>query len=487
MIPMPYQCLAELLERLEELDELVRIEARVDAEQEVAEVTRRAAQRGRPALLFGDVEGTRHPVLTNLLGTERRICLSLGASSLQEVCQRIADAATPPEPEGWFERIKSSAGRGVLRKLPPKQVKSGACQQVVRLGEDVNLNELPGLRAGTDESGPTITAGQVILADAETGRQHAGRYDLRLLDRNRLAICWHPHEAPTGLLAGYRLRKAKMPVAAVLGGHPATLLASMAPLPPDADALALAGLLRDKPIELVPARSVPLAVPTDAEMVLEGFIDPEEPLVDAGLLALPNGMLAPGPPSPVIHVSAWTHRSNPIYPAMIRGNPPNEDATIARAIQQMVLPLVRLAVPELVAYDFPAFGAARHCAVVAIRKQYAGQARRVASALWGLRQMMFVKFLVVVDEEVPVGDVAAVGAAVALHADPARDAFFQQGPPDPWDAASAPDQLGRRMAIDATRKLRGESAAGALRPVACSPEVRRSVEDRWPEYGLGSG
>jgi len=487
MYAMPYQCLAELLEKLEELGELVRVEARVDPEREVAEVTRRIAQRNGPALLFGDVEGARHPVLTNLLGSERRICLALGVSSLQEVCQRVADAASPPEPEGWFDKIKSSASRGALRKLPPKQVKTGACQQVVRLGEDVGLAELPALRACADEPGLTITAGQIILADAETGHQHAGRYDLRVLDRNRLAVCWYPHEDPVRLLAGYRLRKAKMPVAAVLGGHPAALLASMAPLPPDADAYALAGLLRDKPIELVPGRSVPLAVPTDAEMVLEGFIDPEEPPVEFGLVAVANGLLVPGPPSPVMHVTAWTHRSNPIYPALVRGKPPNEEVAIARAIQQIVLPLVRLAVPELVAYDFPVFGAARHWAVVSIRKQYSGQARSVASGLWGLRQMMFVKFLVIVDEEVPVADAAAVGAAVALHADPDRDVLVQKGPPDPWDPASAPDQLGRRMAVDATRKLRGESAAEAVRPIQPSPEIRRLVEDRWSEYGLGGG
>lgn len=484
---MPSQCLAELLEELEELGELVRVEARVDSEQEVAEVTRRAAQRNGPALLFGDVRGARHPVLANLLGTERRVCLALGAPSLQDVRQRVADAASPPEPEAWFDKIMSSASRGALRKLPPKQVKSGACQQVVRLGEDVNLAELPALRACADEPGPTITAAQVVLADAETGHQHAGRYDLRVLDRNRLAVCWHAHEDPVGLLAGYRLRKAKMPVAAVLGGHPCVLVASMAPLPPDADAFALAGLLRHRPVELVPGRSVPLGIPTDAEMVLEGFIDPEEPRVDVGLMAVPNGVLVPGPASPVIHVTAWTHRSNPIYPAMVRGGPPNEEVAIARAIQQIVLPLVRLAVPELVAYDFPVFGAARHWAVASIRKRYPGQARRAASALWGLRQMMFVKFLVIVDEEVPVADAAAVGAAVALHADPGRDVFFQQGPPDPWDPAGAPGQLGRRMAIDATRKLHGESAAEPVRGIQPSPEVRRLVEDRWSEYGLGGG
>jgi 4-hydroxy-3-polyprenylbenzoate decarboxylase len=484
---MPYQCLAELLEKLDELGELVRLEATVDADLEAAEVTRRFAKRGGPAVLFGAPRGFNQPILTNLLGTERRVCHALGVASVQELAQRMADAVSPPEPEGWFEKIKSSASRGALRKLPPKHVKSGPCQQVVRLGADVDLGELPVLRACPEEAGPTITAGQVILADAETGHQHAGRYDLRVVDRNRLAVCWYAHEDPVGLLAGYRLRKSKMPVAVALGGDPATLLAAMAPLGADADALALAGLLRDKPIELVAGRSIPVAVPTDAEMVLEGFIDPEEPPVDVGLLALPNGALVPGPAAPVIHVTAWTHRSNPVYPALVRGEPPNEEVVVARALQQVMLPLVRLAVPELVAYDFPVFGAARHWAFVSIRKQYAGQARRVASALWGLRQLMFVKFLVIVDEEVPVADAAAVWSAVAVHADPGRDVLVQQGPPDPWDPSGSAEQLGRRMAIDATRKLRGESLGEALRPIQSSPEVRRLVEDRWREYESGEG
>jgi 4-hydroxy-3-polyprenylbenzoate decarboxylase len=394
----------------------------------------------------------------------------LEVPSLHEVAQRVADLVQPSEPEGWFEKVKSSAGQTALRRLPPKHVKTGACQQVVRLGSDVDLGEIPVFRADPHESGPTITAGQLVLADAETGHQHVGRYDLRVLDRSRLAACWYPHEEPALLWAGYRERNARMPVAVVLGGDPAGLLAAMAPLPPEADALALAGLLRQRPIELVPCRTIDLEVPTDAEIVLEGYIDPQEPPADVGLVLGPNGFLRPGPPAPLVHVTAWTHRSNPVYPAMVRGRPPQEETVIERALQRIMLPLVR---------------AARHWAFVSICKHYAGQARRVASALWGLRQWMFAKFLVIVDEEVPVADAAAVWSAVAANADPGRDVFSQQGPPDPWDPAGPPGQLGHRLGIDATRKLPGEAAAEPSRPARMSGEVRRLVTQRWSEYELG--
>jgi len=372
-----------------------------------------------------------------------------------------------------------------LKGLAPRTVKSGVCQQVVRLGGDVDLGRLPALKSRPDEAAPAITAGQVVSLEPDSDQRLVGRYDLQLLDRNRLAVCWDPTDEHARLLGQYCRRPERMPLAVVLGGDPAALLAAMAPLPPGADAWAVAGLLHGKPMELVAGRSVDLAVPADAEIVLEGYVDPAEPPAEAGPLCTPAGYYTRPRPVPVMHVTGLTHRANPIYPAMVPGPPPNEITVAQRALLQIFLPLVRMAIPELIDCDLPQFGAARHWAFVSIRKTYAGQARQIAGAVWALRPTMFGKVLVVVDEHVDVHDAEEVWYAVAAGADPGRDVFFAEGPPDPLDPAAPPEALGRRMAIDATIKLPEERRGPAAEPALTSEETRQLVAGRWAEYGIG--
>lgn len=476
--------LADLLEELEQAGELVRVEAEVDPVLEVAEVTDRAAEAGAGALLFGAVRGHDLPVLTHLLAHPRRICRALGAGGLDELSLRVAEAVSPTQPEGWLEKLKSLPGRKALKGLAPRSVKTGVCQQVVRLGGDVDLGRLPALKSRPDEAARAITAGQVASVEPDSDERVVGRYDLQVLDRNRLAVCWDATDEHARLLGQYRRRGQRMPLAVVLGGDPAALLAAMAPLPPGADAWAVAGLLRAKPLELVAGRSAGLAVPADAEIVLEGYVDPAEPPVEAGPLSTPAGYYTRPRPAPVVHVTGLTHRANPIYPAMVPGTPPNEMTVAGRALVQVFLPLVKLAIPELVDCEVPQFGSARHWAFVSVRKTYAGQARQVAGAVWALRPAMFSKVLVVVDEHVDVHDAEEVWYAVATSADPARDVFFADGPPDPLDPAAAPDALGRRMAIDATIKLPEERRGPAAQPALMSEEIRQLVAGRWAEYGI---
>jgi len=475
--------LPDLLEELEQARELVRVEAEVDPVLEVAEVTDRAAEAG--ALLFGSVRGHDLPVLTNLLGQPERICRALGAGGLDELALRVAEAVHPTQPEGWLERLKSLPGRKALKGLAPKSVRTGVCQQVVRLGGDVDLGRLPVLKSRPDEAARAITAGQVVSVEPDSDERVVGRYDLQVLDRNRLAVCWDPTDDHARLLGEYRRRREPMPLAVVLGGDPAALLAAMAPLPPGADAWAVAGLLRARPLDLVAGRSAALAVPADAEIVLEGHVDPAEPPVEAGPLATPVGYYTRPRPAPVMHATGLTHRANPIYPALVPGTPPNEMTVTGRALVQVFLPVLKLAVPGLVDCEMPQFGAARHWALVSVRKTYAGQARQVAGALWALRPAMFGKVLVVVDEHVDVHDAEEVWYAVATSADPGRDVFFADGPPDPLDPAAPAESLGRRMAIDATIKLPEERRGPGAQPALMSEEVRQLVAGRWAEYGIG--
>ena len=312
-----------------------------------------------------------------------------------------------------------------------------------------------------------------------------GCYDLVPLGRDRLAVALAAHDEPARLLAEYRRRQGRMPLAVALGGDPASVLAAAAGWSPELDTFALAGLFRDRPLDVAACRSVDLAVPAEAEIVLEGYVDPGEPTVEIGPLCTPMGHYGRPRPAPVMHVTALTHRANPVYWAMIPGPPPNESGVIARAMAGVFLPLVKRTIPELVDYDLPLFGAGRHWAVLAIRKSYAGQARRVAATAWGLRPLGFAKFLVLVDAEIDVHDPGQVLSAMAVHVNPGRDLVVEEGPPDPLDAATPAGTLSARLAIDATAKLPGEGAGQPSEPARMSQSVRQLVADRWPEYGLG--
>lgn len=484
---MVYRCLADFLEELSATGGLTRVENEVDPAGEVAEIVGKAAHSGGSAVFFVDVKGHDLPVLANLLASEDRICRAMGVGAIDEVTERIGRLLDVSTPEGWFERLKGSSQPAAIGGVIPRVVKSAACQQIVRLGSDIDLGELPllgcgaegtgaSLRRGTEEvvgntshtldsgfsttsSVPfprAITAGVVFSAEPDSHRPVAGRFDLEQIDATRLGVCWAAFDEHARLVGEYRARGQKMPLAVVIGGDPTFMLAASAPLPPGSDVCAVAGLLRQKPLDVVACRGVDLIVPAEAEIVIEGFVDPSESPVTAGPLCGPTGHATLPLSASVMHVTAVTQRANPIYATMVPGRPPHEAIAVTRAMQRVFLPLTRLAMPELVDYDMPEFGAARHWAAVSIRKTYAGQGRRAAHAAWGLRPMMFAKMLVVVDDDVDVRDQQAVLAAVTSNVNPARDVLNEQGSADPFDPAATAGALGQKMGIDATRKMASE-------------------------------
>ncbi len=483
-IAMSPHGLADFLEELGQAGQLVRIAPVVDSALEIAEIVRRVGLESGPALLFGAVQGHGLPVLANLLGTDERICRALGVNSLDDLTLRVAELVRPADPESWFEKLRAVPARAELKRLAPRLVKSAACQQVVRLGGDVDLDQLPALTIRPLELGRTITAAQVVSSDAGSGQRVVGRHDVCLVSRDRVAIAWLPHDAHAQLLVEYRRRRESMPVAIVLGGHPAALLAAMAPLPPESDQAAFAGLLRGKPLEMVRCRTLDLEVCADAEIIVEGTIEPDEPFHDTGPLALPGGFYRASQPAPVARVTGVTHRANPIFPAMVPGYAGDEASVITGVLHRWLLPLVRSRIPELVDYHFPLAAGSRCCGVVAIRKSYAGQAWRVASAVWGMPTLMHVKFWVIVDDDVDVADPDGVWSAISAHFDPGRDVVVQQGPPDLLDPATDPPGMTSRMALDATTKVPGESRRETPGRAEMSEEIRRLVNSRWSEYGF---
>ncbi|MBN2580315.1 MAG: UbiD family decarboxylase [Pirellulales bacterium] len=456
---MSHHVLADFLEDAAQSGELLRVETACDPTLEAIAATRQSLlspalpansagtavfaveQRSLAASasitdqnavrLWTAIGGLEFPILENLFGSVTRICRTLGVPDLGALADRVTRLVeSPGEPGGW-KKILGRAAVDPLGSFTARKVRSAACQQIVRLGTDVDLRLLPFLRTAGPESPSVVFAAPVLSADPETGQIVGGRFDLQQLDRQRLAVRWADGDEPARLLREYRNRGEKMPVAIVFGGDPAFLLAAAAVLPIDVDALAVAGLLCDKPLEVIAGRTVELPVPAEAELVLEGYIDPLAPGDSPGAEERET--------SPVIHATAITHRSNPVLPVWLPGAPPYEAIVTARALQRIFLPLLTAAIPELVDCDFPAFGAARRWATLAVRTTYPGQVRRIAHAARAIRPFWDVSWLVLVDAEVDVHDTDAVLAAVAHHARPVSDLWNE------------PDQI----TVDATRKTRG--------------------------------
>ncbi|MBN1395723.1 MAG: UbiD family decarboxylase [Pirellulales bacterium] len=448
---MAYRCLSDFFEELDRLGELTRLEEQVDPAVEIAEITAKSAQSRGPALLFGSVKGSDLAAATNVLASEGRICRALGVDSTADISERITRLLDDSALKKWFVRLKENAA--ALGEATPRKVRAAACQQIVRLGGDVDLGELPLLKCSADEPSRNIYSAAVLTAEPDSHRPVWGRFDLQRLDRSRLAICWEAIDEQARLLSEYSARGRKMPLAVVIGGDPAFQLAAAAPLPAEADVCALAGLLREKPIDAVDCRGVDLEVPAEAEIVIEGFVDPSEPAVEAGPRLAPLGHLARPRPAWIMQVAVVTQRANPIYAAYVPGRPPHEICTIDRAMHRAFLPLVRLVMPELVDYDLPEFAAARHWAAVSIRKTYPGQGRRAAHLAWGLRPLQFAKTMIVVDADVDVRDRDQVFAAVTRNFRPELDVATERFPPDPYDPMPPTGELSERMALDATRKL----------------------------------
>jgi 4-hydroxy-3-polyprenylbenzoate decarboxylase len=449
---MNYRSLADLLEDLQESGDLERIDADVDPLGEAAETVRKRIAESGTALLLSSVKGHDLPVAVNLFGSERRICRGLGVGNLSEVAERIGQLMSPPNCDGLFAKLLGATRTDVLAKIAPRTVRSAACQQIVRLGGDVDLSLLPLLRAAPVETERWIPAAPLVAAAADSHQAISGRFDLQIIDRRQMAVCLAEYDDLDRHWKEYRRRNEKMPLTVVLGGEPAFMLASAAVLPGKIDACSLAGLLREKPLDVVACRSIELAVPAEAEIVLEGYLDPQAAPVMTGPMLSPLGEMTPPRLAPIMHVTAMTHRANPVYPAFLYGRPPHEAITVARAMKQIFLPMMKVAIEDLVDYDLPEFGAALLWATLSIRKGYAGQVQRVANAAAALRPFWFAKWLVIVDDEINVCDAAAVSAAMAANVSPARDVWTQQMVYDPCDPTAVSEMIGTRMVIDATRK-----------------------------------
>jgi 4-hydroxy-3-polyprenylbenzoate decarboxylase len=476
----PARDLREWIALLEREGELVRVAAEVDPHLEVTEIVDRTVRAGGPALLFQHPKGSQHPLLINQFGTERRMCLAFGVERLDDVAARLADVLEMQPPEGLAAKVRGLKTLKSIADSRPKVVRRGVSQEVVLRGDDVDLGSLPVQWAWPGDAGPFITLPAVITRDPRTGGRNVGMYRMQVLGPRTTAMHWQIHKDGR---ADYLFSEGRMEVAVALGLDPITAYSASAPLPKHIDELMVAGFLRGEPVELVPGVTVDLEVPAAAEFVLEGYIDKGE-LADEGPFGDHTGFYTPAEQFPVFHVTAITMRRDAIYPSIVVGKPPQEDAWLGKATERIFLPAVKMTVPEIVDYDLPVAGAFHNLAIVSIKKAFPGHARKVMHAIWGLGMLSLTKGIVIVDEHVDVHDYAQVLFYVGANVDPKRDVVITEGPLDHLDHAPTLQFLGGKIGIDATAKGPLEGTREWPPEIEMSAEVQELVDRRWAEYGL---
>ena len=477
---MPFQNLGEFVEALEARGELIRVRTPVARDLEMTEVVRRSVASGGPAVLFEQTSPGGYPVAMNLLGSARRIAFALGAESLEEPAGRISQLVRLKPPAGILGAIRDLSGTlemlETLRSLSPKRVRSAPCQEV--RWERVDLDRLPILRTWPKDGGRTITFPIVITSDPETGNPHTGIYRLQQYGPDTLGFHAQLHRVGRSNLRKWAARGERMPVAAVLGADPITLLSGLAPVPEGVSNFMFAGFLRGEPLELVKAETVDLEVPAQAEIVLEGYVDPTEEKVE-GPFGDHTGYYSAPEPFPVFHVTHVTQRAKALYLTTVTGKPPTEDSALGKAIERIFRPVVQLVLPEIVDMNLPETGLFINVLVVSIRKQYPGHPRKVMHALWGLGQLMFTRYVIVVDQDVDVHDLPEVLYRVGLQADPSEDLELVHGPVDQLSISNRLPNFGGKIGIDATRKGAADGySRGWPEEISMDPAVVKKV-DGW--------
>lgn len=494
---MPIEHLSDFLDELAESGELIRVNAEVSSRHELAAVARRAAAGpGSPAVLFDQVDEQSIPVVVGLFNTPERICRVLGVDSLDEIAERISAVVQPDIPSGWLETLQLVPRLAEIIRWPVNSVETAVVQQVVHMGSDVDLARLPVPVCWGQESRPTLTAGHLYVeetvADAALTSEttpaavrHVSRVPIQIVDRNTVLVYWTPHDPEWQLVQRASANGRQLPVAIALGGDPVLTFAAGAPLPPFVNSLVFAGFVREQHVDVIPGRSINTQIPANAEIVLEGTIDPQRPFNQATTIATSTGHYDHREQAIRVTITAITHRANPVLPVIVPAAPPGEDGWLAHAAERIFLPLIRLVVPELVDLRIPSSGSHRNIAFASIRKSWPQQARKVMNALWGTDRLSCVKLLIVVDESVDIHADDAVWKAVGANAHPGRDTIFSEGPADMLDHAAPVRGVGHRMGIDATAKSveEGHSRRWPDR-MEVDEETAQIVAQRWHLYGI---
>jgi 4-hydroxy-3-polyprenylbenzoate decarboxylase len=485
-----YRDLRDFIAQLESLGELKRIVAEIDPKLEMTEVCDRVLRAGGPALLFEKPKGHSMPVLGNLFGTPHRVALGMGAESidaLREVGKLLATLKEPEPPHGLRDAWDKLPLLKQVLNMAPKAVSSAPCQEIVWEGKDVDLSRLPIQTCWPGDVAPLITWGLTVTRGPQKTRQNLGIYRQQVIAHNKVIMRWLPHRGGALDYCDHCLQHPgePFPVAVALGADPATILGAVTPVPDSLSEYQFAGLLRGAKTEVVKCLGNDLQVPAAAEIILEGVIHPGETAVE-GPFGDHTGYYNEQAEFPVFTIERMTLRREPIYHSTYTGKPPDEPAMLGVALNEVFVPLLQKQFPEIVDFYLPPEGCSYRMAVVSMKKQYPGHAKRVMFGIWSyLRQFMYTKFIIVTDDDVNVRDWKEVVWALTTRVDAARDTLIAQNTPiDYLDFASPVAGLGSKMGIDATNKWPGETAREWGRVIGMDESVKRRVDELFQELGL---
>jgi 4-hydroxy-3-polyprenylbenzoate decarboxylase len=501
-MPFPYSDLREYLDEVEAAGELIRIKTEVSSELEITEITDRVSKSlgsENKALLFENVLGYEIPVLINLMGSHKRLEMGLGVGGNPQgynaIGERIRSLIKPELPFTLKDKIDKLLELSELRHIIPKKVSKAACQEVVILAEDSHklkgtegqklLDKLPILKCWPEDGGPFITLTSVFTRDPDklgAGR-NVGMYRLQKFDDITTGMHWHKHHDGASNYSKTLKHGKRMEIAIAIGNDPVIPYCATAPLPPGIDEMLLAGFIRNKPVELVKCKTIDIEVPASSEIVLEGYIDLSEDLVTEGPFGDHTGFYSLADLYPKFHITALTHRKNPIYVTTVVGIPPQEDCYLGKATERIFLPLLQLVCPEILDMSLPWEGVFHNCALIRIKKKYAGHAFKIMNTIWGTGQLAWTKYVIVFDEDVDVQNYSLAAMHALGNTEPQRDFLFSKGPLDILDHASQIQGFGSKVGIDATRKWEGE---GFKREwpnlITMSTETKELVDSKWNQY-----
>jgi 4-hydroxy-3-polyprenylbenzoate decarboxylase len=453
-------------------------------------VNPRSAIMGEPSIHSGSEAGQlvayEYPVAINTMGSHRRMSLALSCSDFEEHAERLSALLKPEIPKGPVDALRKLPSLfKEIKTVPPKTVSSGICQEIVLQGEDVDLTKLPVLTCWPEDGGPYITLPLVFTHDPQSCKRNVGMYRIQVFDKNTTGMHWQMHKTGMRHMEEAGQQGRRIEVAVVLGGDPAYTFSAISPLPPGIDEMLFAGFLRRENARLVKCKTVDLSVPADAEIVLEGYVDPTERRLE-GPFGDHTGYYSLAGQFPVFHVTCMTMRQKAVYPATIVGVPPMEDGWMGKAVERIFLPLIQLTVPEIVDMNLPVEACFHNVAFVAIRKKYPGHAYKVMNAIWGLGGLAFTKIVFIFDEDCNVQDFGDVLFRLGANCDPGRDTLLSRGPVDQLDHAAQAEGFGGKIGFDCTHKWPGENGFNRDYPklIQMSDDIKTKIDGIWSRLGL---
>ena len=482
-----FEDLRKYIEWLESSGKLHKVNKKVSSDCEITEIVTRMIDKNGPTLLFENVDNNTIPVAANLFGSEEKVYDALGVDDLEDLYSKSENliSLVDKENSSLKEKIDSAFSLLNIAKILPKSVKKAACQEKILNPEDFSLNDLPAIKSWPLDAGKYLTSAMVISKNPVTGKRNVGIYRIQIIDGTSAIVHWQSYKGGSqNELNAKELGINKIPVALVLGCDPISMWSASAPLPPDVDEFILSGFIRSKPVKLVKCKSIPIEVPANSEIILEGEVDLNDYRIE-GPFGDHTGYYSPQAEYPTFKLKKITMKKNPIFPVITVGKPVKEDYFLGKASERLMLPALKKISSEIIDINMPAEGIFHNFIIVAIKKKYPGQAKKVMHTIWGTGLLALTKIIIVVDDKVNVHDLSEVSWRIGVNIDPGRDVLLSEGPSDDLDHASEFYRYGGKMGIDATEKIKSEPRSREWpKEIEMNNDIVNLVDKNWTKYGF---